>query len=47
MSRPCTPKKTFTIPPGSFQAERSKFLNAKKYAQRHGVSLQVAYGRVR
>jgi hypothetical protein len=47
MSRPVKPKKFHTIPPGSFQAERNRLVNAKKYATKHGVPLSVAYGRVR
>lgn len=43
MSRPIIPKKVVTIPPGSFQAERQRYIRAKKYAKRHGVSLAVAY----
>ena len=47
MSRPIIPKRIIKIPSGSFQAERDKYLRAKKYAQRHGVSLAAAYARVR
>ena len=47
MSRPLKPQRKNVIPPGSFQAERTKLLRAKKYAQRHGTSLAAAYGRVR
>lgn len=45
MARPIKPKKSERIPAGSFMAERNKLLRAKKYAQRHGVSVDVAYGR--
>lgn len=47
MSRPIIPKKQVVVPPGSFQSERNKYLNAKKYAIRHGVSMAAAYGRVK
>lgn len=47
MSRPFIPKRTVNVPPGSFQAERARYIKAKKYAVRHGVSMSVAYGRVR
>ena len=47
MSRPIIPKKIIKIPPGSFAAERAKYIKAKAYAQRHGVSMAAAYGRVR
>ena len=47
MARPVIPRKKERIPPGSFMAERNKYIKAKKYAQRHGVSLEAAYGRVR
>lgn len=47
MARPIQPKKVERIPTGSFMAERNRLINAKKYAQRHGVSLQVAYTRIR
>lgn len=46
MARPIKPKHVHRIPPGSFAAERNKLIRAKKYAQRHGVSVDVAYGRV-
>ena len=47
MARPIRPKKVVRIPPGSFHAERKRLINAKKYARRHGVSLDVAYSRLR
>jgi len=47
MSRPVRPKKVVTIPPGSFMAERRRYIRAKQYSQRHGVSLSAAYMRVR
>lgn len=47
MARPIRPKVTTRIPPGSFQAERAKLIRAKTYAQRHGTSIDVAYGRMR
>jgi len=45
--RPVVPKHIENIPPGTFQAERNRFLRAKQYAKRHGVGLSIAYGRVR
>ena len=47
MARPIKPKKVTRIPAGSFHAERNRLIKAKKYAQRYGVSLDVAYSRVR
>ena len=47
MSRPIIPKQQPKQRPGTFQAERRKLINAKKYAKRHGVSLAAAYSRVR
>lgn len=47
MARPVAPKKVQRIPAGSFMAERNKYIRAKQYAQRHGVSMAVAYTRVR
>lgn len=47
MARPIVPKKRDAIPPGTFQAERNRYIRAKKYAQRHGTSLAAAYTRVR
>lgn len=47
MARPVRPKKVSRIPQGSFQAERNRLIKAKKYAKRHGVSLDVAFSRVR
>jgi hypothetical protein len=47
MARPIRPKKSERVPAGSFQHERAKLLRARKYASRHGVSVDVAYGRVR
>lgn len=46
MARPITPKKIERIPKGSFQSERRRLINAKKYAKRHGVSIDVAYRRI-
>jgi hypothetical protein len=46
MTRPIKPKQVHRIPPGSFMAERNKLIRAKNYARRHGVSVDVAYGRV-
>ena len=47
MSRPIKPKRKSVVPSGTFMAERNRYLNAKKYAQRHGISMESAYGRVR
>ena len=47
MARPIAPKKVTRLPSGSFQAERNRLIKARKYAQRHGVSMEVAYSRVR
>ena len=47
MARPLRPKKVVTIPAGSFQAERARYIRAKKYAKRHGLSMPEAYTRVR
>jgi hypothetical protein len=47
MARPVRPKKVERVPAGSFQAERNRLIRARKYALRHGVSLDAAYGRVR
>ena len=46
MARPLKPKKVERIPTGSFQAERARLIRAKKYAARHGTSVEAAYGRV-
>ena len=46
-ARPVRPKKSGRIPASSFQATRTKLIRARKYAARHGVSLDVAYTRVR
>jgi hypothetical protein len=47
MARPVQPKKVEVIPTGSFQAERRRLINARKYAATHGISLTNAYKRVR
>lgn len=47
MARPVKPKKIERIPVGSFMHERNKLIRAKKYASRHGVNVDVAYGRMR
>ncbi len=46
MSRPLIPKKPVQ-PMGTFQAERKRYIRAKNYAMRYGVSLEAAYARVR
>lgn len=47
MARPIKPKKVERISSGSFMSTRNRLIKAKKYAARHGVSMEVAYGRVR
>jgi hypothetical protein len=47
MSRPIIPKRTERQPKGTFQQERKRLINAKKYSKRHGVSLSTAYGVIR
>jgi len=47
MARPIRPKKVERIPTGSFQAERNRLIRAKRYARQHGVSVTVAYSRIR
>jgi hypothetical protein len=47
MARPIRPKVAPKVVTGSFQSERTRLIRARQYAQRHGVSLDVAYTRVR
>jgi hypothetical protein len=47
MARPIIPKIKNKVPPGSFASERSRYIRAKKYAARFGISLAAAYTRVR
>ena len=47
LSRPIIPKIREPIPQGTFAAARRRHIRAKKYAVRHGVSLEAAYSRVR
>lgn len=47
MARPMKPKKVERIPTGTFASERAKYIRAKQYAVRHGVSIETAYQRVR
>jgi len=47
LSRPLAPKKRVVIPPGSFTAERNKYIRAKEYAKRYGISMAAAYARIR
>ncbi len=47
MARPVAPKKVSTIPQGSFAAERQRLIRARRYAKRHGCSIEVAYRKVR
>jgi hypothetical protein len=47
MARPLIPKRQNMIPPGSFASERNRYLRAKKYAARHGISIAAAYNRIR
>jgi hypothetical protein len=42
MSRPFIPKRQIRVAPGSFQAERDRFIRAKKYAAAHSVSIAAA-----
>jgi hypothetical protein len=43
MARPIIPKKTAHVPQGTFASERNRYIKAKKYAEKHGVSLAAAY----
>ena len=47
MTRPVAPRRVSDVPQGTFAAERRRLVRAKEFAKRHGVSLAVAYGRVR
>lgn len=47
MARPMKPRVAQNVPVGTFQSERTRLIRARKYAQRHGMSLDVAYTRVR
>lgn len=47
MARPVRASKVETIPTGSFRAEREKYLRAKRYAKRNGVSVEMAYRKIR
>ena len=47
MARPIKPKKIVQIPQGTFRAERDKLLRAKRYAKRHGTSVDSAYRKIR
>jgi len=48
MSRPLRPSiRQSPIPVGSFAFERKRYIQARKYAERHGTSIVSAYGRVR
>jgi len=47
MFRPLKPRARAREEIGTFQTERRKYINAKKYAIQHGVSLGQAYGMVR
>jgi hypothetical protein len=46
MARPIKPRKIEVIPTGTFRAERSKLIRAKKMAKRKGISVAQAYNRV-
>jgi hypothetical protein len=46
MYKPIRPRPAIQSDAGSFQSERRKYIKAKQYAVRHGVSLTAAYGRV-
>ena len=47
MARPIRPKIVNKMPPNCFQAERARYIRAKKYAGRHNLSMAQAYTRVR
>jgi len=47
MARPLIPKKVNKMPPNCFQAERARYIRAKKYAGRHNISMSQAYTRIR
>ncbi len=48
MFRPMRPRiPEQVVPRGSFMDERRRYIAAKNYASRHGVSMNQAYGRVR
>ena len=47
MARPIRPKKVERLPEGTFRQERERLLRAKKYAKRHGTSVDVAYRKIR
>lgn len=47
VSKPIKPKPVTKIPAGSFQAERARYIRAKKYAARHAISMSEAYGKIR
>jgi hypothetical protein len=47
MARPVRAKKVERLPEGSFRQEREKLIRAKRYATRHGTSVDIAYRKVR
>lgn len=48
MMRPIRPKRVQPMaPPGSFKAERNRYIRAKDYARKMGVSLEIAYRKIR
>ena len=48
MFRPLKPSvKALEAPRGSFGYERKRYIQAQKYAQRHGTSIVSAYGRIK
>ena len=47
MARPIRPRKVEQMPQGSFRAERERLIRAKKYAKRHGMSVDAAYRKIR
>ncbi|MDD5189461.1 MAG: terminase family protein [Dehalococcoidales bacterium] len=47
MLKPVRPKKVQRIPQGSFTHERQRMIRAKKYSEKHGVSIDLAYQRIR
>jgi hypothetical protein len=47
MARPMKPQIAQKVVTGTFRAERDRLIRARKYAQRHGLSIDVAYTRTR
>jgi hypothetical protein len=47
MARPMRPQLRAKVVTGTFRGERDRLIRARQYAQRHGVSIDVAYTRTR